>query len=61
MNPPFSQAEWPWTEDAGDMGGRRRPTPRGIPALREEARRFVDWPGLLFVPARAPRGHPGRG
>lgn len=31
----------------------------GLTVRRAGGRRFVDWPGALFVPARAPGGHPG--
>jgi len=41
--------------DLGDAGGRWRLMPRDIPMLREESRRFADWPGTLIVPARTCR------
>ena len=41
--------------DLADLAGRWRLTPRDIPPLREEARRFVDWPGALTVPAHTRR------
>lgn len=41
--------------DLGDAGGRWRLTPRDIPPLRAETRRFADWPGALTVPAHARR------
>ena len=41
--------------DMADPGGRWRLTPRDIPPLREETRRFVDWPGALSLPAHTRR------
>ena len=37
--------------DLADPGGRWRLVPRDIPALREEARQFQNWPGAWEVPA----------
>jgi len=41
--------------DLADPGGRWRLTPRDIPPLREETRRFADWLGALTVPAHMRR------
>jgi len=37
--------------DLADVAGRWRLTPRDIPPLREETRRFADWPGASTIPA----------